>query len=153
MTDAVRFFPILMTMSLSSATQDIASDGWAVEHLTPEQQAFGNAIQAGAVAFGVLTGGSGTLLLVDILGWQTTLLVIAALSGGGALPFLLTPEAQNRRPLPADYGSAGFGHFLSLPMAGAMLTFAFLFRMARGWSRRWSSPSLSIRALRCRRSG
>ncbi len=80
-TDAVRFFPILMTMSLSSATQDIASDGWAVEHLTPEQQAFGNAIQAGAVAFGVLIGGSGTLLLVDILGWQTTLLVIAALWG------------------------------------------------------------------------
>ncbi|SFA42229.1 Predicted amidohydrolase [Paracoccus halophilus] len=55
--EAVRFFPILMTMSLSSATQDIAADGWAAEHLPAGQHAFGNAVQAGALAFGVLIVG------------------------------------------------------------------------------------------------
>ncbi|MFV0294282.1 MAG: MFS transporter [Paracoccus sp. (in: a-proteobacteria)] len=141
-TDATHFFPILMTMSLSSATQDIASDGWAVEHLPPEQQAFGNAIQAGAVAFGVLIGGSGTLLLIDILGWQATLLTITALSAGCVLPFLLMPEAHNRRELPADYGRASFRHFLSLPMAGAMLTFALFFRMPEGLVKALEQPFL-----------
>lgn len=43
--DAALFFPILMIMSVSSATQDIASDGWAVEHLSPKQQPGGNALQ------------------------------------------------------------------------------------------------------------
>ncbi|TRW96908.1 hypothetical protein FNJ84_12695 [Paracoccus sp. M683] len=62
--------------------------------------------------------------------------------GGVALPFLLTPEAQNRRPLPADYGSAGFRHFLSLAMAGAMLTFAFLFRMPEGLVKALEQPFL-----------
>ncbi|MBU3030403.1 MFS transporter [Paracoccus marinaquae] len=141
-TDAIRFFPILMAMSLSSATQDIASDGWAVEHLPPEQQAFGNGIQAGAVAFGVLIGGSGTLLLVDLLGWQATLLSIAAIAGVAALPFLLLPEAHDRRDLPADYGRASFGHFLSLPMAGSMLAFAFFFRMPEGLVKALEQPFL-----------
>ncbi|MFV0385443.1 MFS transporter [Paracoccus sp. (in: a-proteobacteria)] len=141
-TDAVRFFPILMTMSLGSATQDIAADGWAVEHLPPAQQAFGNALQAGAVAFGVLIGGSGTLLLVDWLGWRTTLLAIAALSAAFALPFLRMPEARGRRALPADYGRATFGHFLSQPMAGGMLAFAFFFRMPEGLVKALEQPFL-----------
>ena len=140
--DAVRFFPILMAMSLSSATQDIASDGWAVEHLPPDQQTFGNSVQAGAVAFGVLIGGSGTLLLVDRLGWQTTLLAIAGLSALFALPFLIRAEGHNRRALPADYGRASFGHFLSLPMAGGMLAFAFFFRMPEGLVKALEQPFL-----------
>lgn len=140
--DAIRFFPILMAMSLASATQDIASDGWAVEHLPPDQQAFGNGVQAGAVAFGVLIGGSGTLLLVDWLGWQATLLTIAAISAGFALPFLLLPETRGRRALPADYGRASFAHFLSLPMAGAMLAFAFFFRMPEGLVKALEQPFL-----------
>lgn len=145
--DAVRFFPILMAMSVSSATQDIASDGWTVEHLPPEQQAFGNAIQAGAVAFGVLIGGSGTLLLADHLGWQATLLAIAALSAIVALPFLLLPETRGRRALPVDYGRASFAHFLSLPMAGSMLAFAFFFRMPEGLVKAMEQPFLIDRGL------
>ncbi|WCR05933.1 MFS transporter [Paracoccus fistulariae] len=141
-TDSMRFFPILMAMSVSSATQDIASDGWAVEHLRPDQQAFGNAIQAGAVAFGVLIGGSGTLLLVDRLGWQATLLAIAALAAIVALPFLLLPETRDRRILPTDYGRASFARFLSMPMAGSMLAFAFFFRMPEGLVKAMEQPFL-----------
>ncbi|MEY8827144.1 MFS transporter [Sedimentitalea sp. XS_ASV28] len=141
-TDAIRFFPILMTMSISSATQDIAADGWAIEHLSPEEQAFGNAIQAGAVAFGVLIGGSGTLLLVDWLGWQSALLAVAAVAGLSALPFLAVPETRNRRALPNDYGQATFRHFLALPMAGSMLVFALVFRLPEGLVKALEQPFL-----------
>ncbi|MFV0491681.1 MAG: MFS transporter [Pseudorhodobacter sp.] len=145
--DAIRFFPVLMAMSISSATQDIAADGWAVEHLPPGEQATGNAIQAGAVAFGVLVGGSGTLLLMDPLGWSLTLQIIAGLAAICILPFLILPENQGRRPLPADHGKASFGHFLTLPMAGAMLAFAFFFRMPEGLVKALEQPFLIDRGF------
>ncbi len=141
-TDAARFFPVLMLMSVSSATQDIASDGWAIEHLTPGQQAFGNAIQAGAVAGGVLLGGSGTLFLVDHFDWSASLQIVAGFAALSVAPFLLLPEAAHRRELPPDHGRAGFLRFAALPGAGAMAAFAFLFRFPEGLVKSLEQPFL-----------
>ncbi|MBM7069734.1 MFS transporter [Actibacterium sp. 188UL27-1] len=140
--DAATFFPILMAMSLSSATQDIASDGWAVEHLPPDLQPGGNALQGSSVAIGVLIGGSGTLILHDLIGWALTLWILSSVTILLITPFFLLPEAANRRPLPRDAGRAGFDSFLSIDGALAMLAFALLFRLPEGLVKALEQPFL-----------
>ncbi len=140
--DAAIFFPILMAMSLSSATQDIASDGWAVEHLPPDDQPGGNALQGGAVALGVVIGGSGTLVLYDLLGWSQTLWVMAALTCFLVLPFLRLPEGTGQRTLPADRGRPGLLRFLSVEGAWAMLAFALIIRLPEGLVKALEQPFL-----------
>ena len=142
--DAGRFFPVLMTMSLASATQDIAADGWAIEHLEPAQQPFGNALQAGATAGGVIVGGSGTLLMIGVLGWPATLMVVAGVAVIAVLPFLTLPEAAHRRALPEASGRdrAGLRRFLALPGAGAMMLFAVIFRLPEGLVKALEQPFL-----------
>ncbi|WP_165390334.1 MFS transporter [Thalassococcus sp. S3] len=141
-TDAAIFFPILMAMSLSSATQDIASDGWAVEHLAPADQPGGNALQGSAVALGVVIGGSGTLVLYDLIGWTETLWVMAGLTALLVLPFLRLPETVGQRPLPADRGKPGLLRFLSVEGAWAMLAFALIFRLPEGLVKALEQPFL-----------
>ena len=140
--DAAVFFPILMAMSVSSATQDIASDGWAVEHLAPADQPGGNALQGGSVALGVVLGGSGTLVLYDLLGWTQTLWIMAALTSVLVLPFLRLAEETGQRPLPADRGKPGLLRFLSVEGAWAMLAFALIFRLPEGLVKALEQPFL-----------
>lgn len=140
--DAALFFPILMIMSFSSATQDIASDGWAVEHLSPEQQPGGNALQGSAVALGVLVGGSGTLFLHDLIGWQQSLWMMAALTCLIVTPFFWLPEATGQRPMPRDRGVPSMRRFLSFEGAGAMLAFALIFRLPEGLVKALEQPFL-----------
>ncbi|WP_179381003.1 MFS transporter [Jannaschia marina] len=145
--DAAIFFPILMAMSLSSATQDVASDGWAVEHLAPDRQAGGNALQGAAVATGVLVGGSGTLVLHDLIGWDAALRVMAALTCLVVLPFFLQPVDLGRRPLPRDRGRPALRRFFAVPGAMAMLAFALLFRLPEGLVKALEQPFLVDQGL------
>ncbi|GGX67503.1 MFS transporter [Tateyamaria omphalii] len=140
--DAAIFFPILMAMSLSSATQDIASDGWAVEHLEPSDQPGGNALQGSAVALGVVIGGSGTLVLYDLLGWTQTLWVMAGLTMVLVLPFLNLPEEAGQRTLPAERGKPSLLRFLSVEGAWAMLAFALIIRLPEGLVKALEQPFL-----------
>ena len=147
--DAGRFFPVLMTMSLASATQDIAADGWAIEHLEPGEQPAGNALQAGATAGGVILGGSGTLLLIGPLGWSATLLAVAGVAVVSVLPFLWLPEGAHARALPEEPGRVrpGLRRFLGLPGAGAMLLFAVIFRLPEGLVKALEQPFLVDQGL------
>lgn len=140
--DAGVFFPILMMMALSSATQDIASDGWAIEHLPAEQQPGGNALQGAAVAFGVLIGGAGTLFLYDFIGWTTTLWAIAGVTFALMVPFFMQPEAAERCPLPADTGKPALWRFLKFKGAWAMIGFALIFRLPEGLVKALEQPFL-----------
>ncbi len=130
--DVKQFFPLLMLMSIASATQDIATDGYAVEHLPPVAQSGGNAIQSGAVAAGVLIGGTGTLLLYDQIGWQNSLTIVAALSALAVSLFILIPEALGKRPTELYAPRASLRAFFQRPQALAILGFALIFRLPEG---------------------
>lgn len=130
--DIGRFFPILLTLSFAAATQDIATDGYAVEHLPPAQQSGGNAIQSGAVAAGVLIGGSLTLVLYDFFGWQAAVLTAAALSTLAVVIFLVTPEGLEKRPAEPAKAAPSLRRFFAKQGALAIFAFALLFRLPEG---------------------
>ncbi|MDE4134821.1 MFS transporter [Phaeobacter sp. QD34_3] len=129
------FFPLLFVMSLASATQDIASDGYAVEHLPPQAQSGGNAIQSSAVAAGVLFGGSGTLVLYELAGWQTAVLTAGICSMIAVTAFLTVPEHLGRRidtDLAQQQQRPRLRRFFARPGAWAALGFALIFRLPEG---------------------
>lgn len=73
------FFVALLFMNGIGATQDIATDGLAVNILKNDQQHWGNTFQVMGSRLGFIVGGGAILWLLDVLQWQTTFLILAAL--------------------------------------------------------------------------
>lgn len=130
--DLALFFPILLLMSIAASTQDIATDAYSVEHLSEEMQGRGGAIQGGAVALGVLIGGSMTLFLHDIIGWRYAVWSAALLSLILLLPILFIPEYQGRRHREVSNQKPSLRHFFKRPEAWSLLGFVLLFRLSEG---------------------
>ena len=58
-------FAVLFCANLVSATQDIATDGYAVTMLKPEWRGLGNSIQVVGYKLGMVIGSGGLLWLVS----------------------------------------------------------------------------------------
>lgn len=130
--DISLFFPLLCLLSIAASTQDIATDGYAVEHLPEKVQARGGAIQGGSVAAGVVLGGSTTLFLYDWIDWQGAITVIGLLALFLIIPIVLLPEALGKRAGVQQSKKASLGQFFRKPGALSLLIFAFLFRLSEG---------------------
>lgn len=116
--------------ALLIATQDIATDGYAIRRLRPQDRAIGNAIQGGAIALGVVVGGTLSLVLYHHAGWTWMLLTAAAFS----LPPLFAAFAM-REDVP-ETGSAAprpsIGAFLRRPEVCTILWVALSYRVSEG---------------------
>ena len=86
------FFMTLLSMNLVGATQDIATDGLAVNILKNDQQHWGNTFQVIGSRLGFIVGGGAVLWVLDWLHWQATFLCLAALVFLNSLPILLYRE-------------------------------------------------------------
>lgn len=130
-SQAGRLFAICLVITLLSSLQDIATDGYAVRHLTEKSRPFGNAIQAGAVAFGVIVGGTLALVLFHEIGWRPTILVVAALS---LLPLAATVWMKEDVASPPAAGKprASLRGFFRQPNAWLVLCFALTYRASEG---------------------
>lgn len=124
-------FAICISITVVSSLQDIATDGYAVRQLTDRTRSMGNAVQAGAVALGVIIGGTAALVVFHVAGWQTMILLVAFLS---LLPLLAAlamqpePQAEGRgvaRP-------ASLLAFFRRPNAWLILGFALTYRASEG---------------------
>ena len=101
------FFIMLLLMNGIGATQDIATDALAVNILKNEQQHWGNTFQVIGSRLGFIVGGGAILWLLDLLQWQSTFLLLAALVFVNTLPILLFREPQHSKIItPADKGPA-----------------------------------------------
>lgn len=90
------FFIALLFMNGVGATQDIATDALAVNILKNEQQHWGNTFQVIGSRLGFIVGGGAILLFLDLLQWQSTFLLLAALVFINTLPVLKFKEPQHR---------------------------------------------------------
>ncbi|MHC3002353.1 MFS transporter [Gordonia sp. GN26] len=69
----------IAVINLASATQDIATDGLAVQTLGPRQRGLGNGIQVGAYRVGMIVGGGGLLWLFSLAGWRSLFVAMSIL--------------------------------------------------------------------------
>jgi len=90
------FFALLLIMNLTGATQDIATDGLAVNLLKSDQQHWGNTFQVIGSRLGFIVGGGAVLWCLDWLDWQKTFLALACLVFLNTLPVLFYSEPQHK---------------------------------------------------------
>lgn len=88
------FFVALLSMNLVGATQDIATDGLAVNMLNNQQQHWGNTFQVIGSRLGFIVGGGAILWALDWLDWQSIFLILAGLVLLNTLPILWLKEPQ-----------------------------------------------------------
>lgn len=131
-TPIAGFAAALVLINLLCATQDIATDGYAVEQLGREQHAFGNSLQIGGFSLGMLIGGSGVLIAVEHLGWDAAMTDLAVVTALLTLPVLLHGEARSEpaAATPAEPARASLRALLRRPGIWALLAVAGLFKAA-----------------------
>jgi MFS transporter, PAT family, beta-lactamase induction signal transducer AmpG len=81
-----------------AASQDIATDALAIGLLNQNERGIGNGIQSGGNFLGSMLGGGILLILLDRLGWTTSLLLLTGCMAVSLIPVLFH---QERRILPA----------------------------------------------------
>lgn len=98
---------LLILANLVSATQDIATDGWAVELLRGPELAWVNGLQIGGFALGMLIGGSASLMLFDRGGWMILFVTLAIVTALTIIPVARIRETgQQAQPSPDRFQPA-----------------------------------------------
>jgi len=85
-------FALLFVGITALATQDIAVDAIATRILKPEQRGMGNGLQAAGAFVGYFVGGGIMLINYDRLGWEFTIILMAALLLLSLIPLFFLHE-------------------------------------------------------------
>ncbi|MGW0178523.1 MFS transporter, partial [Nocardia sp. NPDC003345] len=107
-----------------SATQDIATDGLAVQLLGPRQRGLGNGIQVGAYRIGMIVGGGALLWLFALAGWRTLFIAMSMLLLLTAIPVWWSPRTTIRSTsdkAPASPGRLTIGWWKRLRQPGMVV--------------------------------
>lgn len=90
---------LMMIAITASATQDIATDIFAIRILKPDEKCVGNGIQSAGSFIGSLFGAGVLLLAYHYFGWQVLLLLLAAFVVFAIVPLLFyRPELISSQP-------------------------------------------------------
>ena len=87
-------FIFLVLINLVAATQDVATDGLAVQSLQPTERGLANGMQVGGYRVGMVFGGGLVLVLIAQLGWQSTFWLLASMLVLVTVPVLFMREAS-----------------------------------------------------------
>jgi len=123
---------LLLLVNLTSATQDIATDGFAVDALArpglEHPLAWVNGLQIGGFSLGMCIGGALMLVVYDGIGYRAAFAGLGALVLLGLIPVVSWPQASRQdsshrnATTPID-----LRQFFKRPQAGLMLMAAALF--------------------------
>lgn len=93
-------FAAVLVINVLSATQDIATDGLAVEVLDANERGLGNGLQVGAYRIGMIIGGGLLLWVFSLSGWTFAFLSLAGIFLIATAPIFLfrEPEATHVQP-------------------------------------------------------
>lgn len=107
---------MVLVVNFLNASQDIPTDGLAVDVLPAEERGRGNGIQVGGYRLGMLVGGAATLWVIDAFGWQTGLLATAFVAALCVVPIIFMKEPESlgvERKIGLGAGLGSMWKFLS----------------------------------------
>ncbi|MDC3954190.1 MFS transporter [Polyangium jinanense] len=110
-------------VNLLAATQDIATDGLAVNLLAKHELGWGNGLQVAAYRMGMVLGGGLLLRIFHATGFRVTLTALGALLLVATLPIALFREPESAQPPAREAPSLSY--WLTRP--GAFAWFGLLF--------------------------
>ncbi len=117
-------FAVVLLVNALCATQDIATDGLAVELLAPHERGLANGLQVDGYRLGMVLGGGVLLIFFTSLGWKASFVLMAVAIVAATVPLLLHAEQRAPRTT-ADEGAP---HFLQLEGAWPLLLMIFIFK-------------------------
>jgi MFS transporter, PAT family, beta-lactamase induction signal transducer AmpG len=129
----------MVVLNLIAATQDIATDGMAVDILPPEERGFANGLQVAGYRLGMIVGGGVLLGLHDELGQRGTFLAMAVLTALSSIPVIAIREpaathAPTERP--------GGVHFLRRPGAWQLIALIAIYKVGESFAAGMLKPFL-----------
>lgn len=121
--------PVLLAavlgVNLLAATQDVATDGMAVNLLSSQELGLGNGVQVAAYRVGMILGGGLMLVVFDAAGWRPTLLSLGAMLLLATVPVVLYREPPSEAPARQ---SLSLGWWLRRPGSGGWLLLLLLYK-------------------------
>jgi len=139
--------PVLMMavllLNLVAATQDIATDGLAVDLVPPAQRGLINGLQVAGFRVGMIAGGGLLLAFHEQLGARLTFLAMAALTALATLP---VAGAREPRAVAAPTAHA-LRHFLRRPGAGRLLALVVAYKAGDAFATGMLRPFLTDAGL------
>ncbi len=133
------FLLLVLCINFFSASQDIATDGMAVETLNATERGFGNGVQVAGYRAGMVLGGGLLLMVFDRIGWQVSFIAMAALLAVALIPITLYREPPKAATAIAIGRSASSNNsallsFITSPGVLAWLGVLLLYKFGDGMS-------------------
>ena len=146
---------VLFCANVISATQDIATDGYAITRLQPHWRGLGNSIQVVGYKLGMVVGSGGLLWLVANHGWQASYGGLACLMLLVIVPVLFMQDARTPGQAAATHtgwqGPRGYAGllrgFVARPAMGWWLATIALYKFGDSLASRMTGPLLTDSGL------
>ncbi|MFC1705664.1 pantetheine-phosphate adenylyltransferase [Planctomycetota bacterium] len=134
-----------LLLNLLCATQDIATDGLAVDLLAPSERGLANGLQVAGYRLGMIAGGGVLLVCYEQLGSTVTFLSMAALTALASLPVVFARE----RPEPPRRTAQTRArvHFLRRPGVWRLLALVVTYKAGDAFATGMLRPFLADRGL------
>ncbi len=129
----------MLLINLAAATQDIATDGLAVDILPPSERGLANGLQVAGYRVGMIVGGGVLLGLYEQLGHHGLFAAMALLTALASVPVLLASEPRHVETAQAAPRGP---HFLSLPGAGSVVALVMLYKLGEAAAQGMIKPFL-----------
>jgi RhtX/FptX family siderophore transporter len=120
----------LFCTNLLAATQDIATDGLAVEVLEGAERGYGNSVQVAGYRVGMILGGGFLLVVFAHVGYAPTYLSMAAMLAIATVPILL--HRERAVPAPAAVAPLGVGAWIDALRRPRMGTWLVVLAVYKG---------------------
>ena len=137
----------MFALNLVAATQDIATDGLAVELLPPEERGLANGLQVAGYRIGMIVGGGVLLGLHDDLGHHGVFALMAVFTALSSVPVLLTREPPTINEPAGETPREKIAHFLHLPGAWRVIALVLSYKLGEAAAQGMFKPFLVDRGL------
>lgn len=134
-------------LNLISATQDIATDGFAVDTLRGKERGYANGVQVAGYRGGMVIGGGLLLIVIERIGARAGFLSLAGLTLLLSLPLFLVEEAPPMEAPSVREEAPRLPHFLRLPGVWRALLVVGSYKLAEALASGVLRPFLIDRGL------